>query len=795
MRALALVLLVPALVVAQAPLRLGDPAFRVGTAFREVLLSPEGSYFAAITADGDVHFLDAITGRLQWTWHGFFRDHFHSFDARGYLSVSEQTGWVRLLDPAQRRVVRAVYLPLAKDGCNRVWGGSRVVERCEDHNHVLSLVDLVTGQELPERNWRVSPDRLCYDIVHRPQMAREPEGLPVDGNHWLRIRDLDARQDRWVALPEDYDWSSFTWYRQDVNPRTALLARPDKVLFVDLHTGQKRSLIPQQWAGASYYGHVLSPDGKFFATRCNMPGGHVLVREWDAASGRLRGSWHIPGWDLAGPQYTADGRLLCWTSTGTRLRVVDVRAVCWSEALEHQTPLRDVRFSEDGSALESLDQEGRVCQWDVATGRLVSNELVPTWGESKWGARFAERSVEGFGLSTRMVILERGQDDDAGHIRANRDGGFLKIERPWPGAMGGGLGGFTRMGECRTLWSPEGRRWYFEAEKLGPVLLDRWSNDPALRLPDVLRRFWSENLIGPTEAVLAPDRDRLILAGEDSSRDHPGIRVAVIEPSTRILLRCWQPLDRTPKTRLVFSTDATQLAISTSGELVVYEAETGLPRHHLRSPAAPLTFSPDGRNLLVFVAASERTEGEAQLIELATGSIRCRWPVRTPAAPPRFSPDGKRIAYPQQDATILLLPTDLAAQLLDPTTLWRDLGSRDAAVANVAVQALAARPNARKEIAARRLSRAGEADTVDPVGLLPDLDADDPVLREAAQRRLRSVPTAAIEALQASLLNPSPEVRRALRDRLEVADEVPELTTDQLRRLRVAEVLDRLSKQ
>jgi hypothetical protein len=57
------------------------------------------------------------------------------------------------------------------------------------------------------------------------------------------------------------------------------------------------------------------------------------------------------------------------------------------------------------------------------------------------------------------------------------------------------------------------------------------------------------------------------------------------------------------------------------------------------------------------------------------------------------------------------------------------------------------------------------------------------------------VPAATLQALLDSLLGGSPEVRRALREAIDAAAQLPEPTPAELRRLRVAEVLDRMARR
>jgi WD40 repeat protein len=447
-----------------------------------------------------------------------------------------------------------------------------------------------------------------------------------------------------------------------------------------------------------------------------------------------------------------------------------------------------VRFDATGRTV-TVRFTDRFERIDIETGRsrtIFPEELPASYFGpvfSPAGDRFAVPMMVG----NRWCIRE--WDADTGR--------FLS-ERPTPGSQFYGL-----------AYTPAGRllNWnsYGTCLRVGDVHASSWP-----RVSGHLTTLTSVRFSGDGRRLESMDRNARVCAWDTSTGQLLDENLVllptvwsvypegVVNPS---LVRRLEVSETHPDAPGLVSSDSRLMVTSTPGGLSIHDVRTGALRRFLRPPLpwyrlSPLTLSPDNRSLLVFSALEAVTEGEAQLIELATGSIRCRWSVRAPAAPPRFSPDGKRIAYPQQDGTILLLPTDLPAQSLDPATLWRDLGSRDAAVANVAVQALAARPGACKEIAARRvLLEDGASDTVDPVSLLPDLDADDPAVREVAQSRLRTVPTARLEVVLAALLNPSPEVRRALREAIDEPEHFPEPTAYQLRRLRVAEVLERIAQR
>jgi WD40 repeat protein len=797
-----LLLTLPATGVAQTPLCLGDPAFRVGYQFADARMSPDGRLFA-IHNQNEVHLLDTATGRIVRSWTDQPLVVSVTFDDAGRLLIADGQGWLRTFDPDTGRVVREILLsgPDERLSFCQLLAGGRVAfvfrkdpiraSNCSvwlDTTNGLPLVEIPTADDNLPRG--ISDDgRLFANVTYfnpncQPQGELDTNKWPRPSPQWVQLRDLAVGRERWVKLPPG-------------RVRELAFVPGGRLLFLgdgagyrllDLRTGQHRPLELEGW---QYQPHDpgfcpgFSPDGARMAARCEEPGRHPFIREWETTTGRLLREWRLPDPDFFRTQYTTSGRLLCWSWAGCQLRVADLDARRWPHTEGHFCSIRDLRFSADGTQLESLDDDGRICLWDTRTSRLLREERIPTTCTAGGAIQ-----IMGFGQDSSTVLMERW-GGAPGALRFDRARDRVASAAPPEGFTSPSL-------------VPD-RCWQLGSHQDRPALHEL-STGRIVALPK-LETLWPEANASPIQVLHEPRADVLVVTAPLAG-DPVLVRIVAIQPSTQQILSRYCVESGNWHVAIVLAPDGSGLAYSSKDGVSIFDPRTGRQRRHWPSPldqcAIPLAFSTDGRCLLIFTARNRDAAGELVLLEIATGSVRQRWTtpgVRAPYNPfgqerPRFSPDNRLIAYPVPDGTILLLPTDLPAQPLDPATLWHNLGSRDAAIANVAVQALAARPSARKEIAARRLLPAGDnADTVDPVGLLPDLDTDDPVLREAAQQRLRSVPTAQVEALQASLLNPAPEVRRALRGRLEVADEVPELTTDQLRRLRVAEVLDRLSKQ
>jgi WD40 repeat protein len=777
--AVVLLVLLPSLADGRDPIYLGEAGFRIGQRYQEAVLSPDGRYFALGGEYADVFLLDAASGRILQHWEPELRPTGLAFGPDNSLLILDEGGWVRTYDPVSGRLRREILLYPAHGSPvqGRLFAGGRLVafraEREEPGGVVL--FDQRTGLALA-RDTTLAPNLLRgspsgrFVLDARPAQGRE--GLV------LVVFDLDAGR-TWnfsLRLPVQTNRQTTNWQgiAIDEQARVAVAVGEGRVLRAHLASGKIDKVVlkdmDESWHSAEI---IFSPDARRVVFRDHKTGEKNFA-EWDLVTGQRLQLRSAPPLMTDRSEWTSTGRLLAWASQGRRLQpwdlgstqptVVDWSApasVDWSAPASPAGPGGDVlalRFA--GQELVSVDGNGRVSYWDTNSGRRVREWSLP---DGQFPVGFDER-------------------------------GRLRLAAPQ-----GTLASYDlEKREARSLESfPAGTSWT-------PLSSDsRWWGDP--RLSQLFDLDTGRSLSIPEEvrAWLDPSQPGIRWAVAAGKRIALGMRSTVpdMNGNTRFqvaILSAPGPLNRwdvpvVDVTPPVFSPDGVLLALCHDDNLSLFEV--GQQPQDMPFPGAlwAISFSPDGRHLLV--EATGEQGNELCLVELATQTIRQRWLARGLLGfRAVFSPDGQLLAIPVVDGTILLVPVDLAPPpRLDPATLWSDLGSPDSAVAHVAMQALAARPNARKEIAGRRhLLEPPPEEIVDPLPLLPDLDSDEVAIREAAQRRLRHVPRATLDSLRTSRTDLSPEVRRALQNAIEFHDQIPEPDSVTLRRQRVAEVLERL---
>jgi WD40 repeat protein len=795
---LLLVLLLPGRLFAQAPLRLGDEAFHVGEHFRHATLSPDGKTIAVTGQFGRFYRIDIATGRVARNWSGSKADLLGiGFDSAGRVMTYDWDRWIRTFDPATGEKVREVLVDpgdLSGDVEGIFHAGGRYLQRrgFRAWDPVEAIFDTRSGLDVPVSqsarftDYALSPDgrllmlqlssserlrsrlRLDHDLLKRGSRFRPP-----------LLVDLDTMQEREgppLPLQDSHAWA-FT-----AAGHLLMVHDSHSILHADLITGEMATLKLDGLADLPRIIYFrLSPDQRRIAAVFH-PNHPQRVIEWDIVTGRRLLDWPLPEMGAFEVAYTPEGRLLAWNKDGVSLRVHRPPDGRPERTPGHTTDLNDLRFTADGRTLESLDVHGRILRWDTTTGQIVGEELLPIRREIP-GVYPDDIELRGFDPGGERVLFQF--DPPEWYHRATGKFEPLPPQPPQP--------------QRGPYFMTRDRRRALYTDERGPWLLHELETGRGRLLPPA-NELWAIPREGKVELLAPVGCPRLaLLAADDDKSDGP-LSIAVLDAASLQIVSRFTTTSRLGWIPLHLSPDGATLAVPDVRGLTLFDTGTGRVRSRLAPPTEgnlwPLAFAPDGRTILVLHRSSTP---ELLLIEVATGSPRRRWTwpaLANPPTVPRFSPDGRFIAYPRWDSTILLLATDAPAQTLDPATIWRDLSSRDAAVANVAVQALAARPGARKEIAGRRLLLERTADEVPEVlDLLPALDADDPAQRTAAQRKLRAVPVATLQALLDSLLGGSAEVRRALHDAIDMTALLPEPTPAELRRLRVTEVLERIARR
>lgn len=735
----ALVLFVlPVIALGEAPRRLGDDGFRVGQWYREAILSPDGRVFAVAGEFPDLFLLDA-TGGIVHHWELPAPAVGLAFTPDGQLVALDELGWARWFDPDSGRRGRELLVhpaTLAAPLPGMLFEGGRLaaVRGGTPEKPEVLLYDLHTGRPVP----RLRPQQ--------PELLRaSPCGrfvLEVAGRA-LSVLDLDTGTVQRLDLPlQELRGIAFDGAR-----RAVIALGAGRVLRFSLRTESVENIrlhdLNDRWNDAEA---IFSPDARRVVL-CRHAG-DCDVGEWDLGSGRQVARW------TAGPVptdrvlWTRTGKILAWSSQGLRLRPFDLRTGLQAELKGHQLPPCALRF--EGRELVSVDAGGRVCRWATETGRLLDERAAGTGLPVGFDGRGRLREVDATGIVS-WYDLAAGRADPQAPVA----GQFLMGELRWSCASD--LSTVTDVDTGHVERVPaDVRTWLTYAPGVP------W----AVTTPDGKRLALGVRI--PTSAGA---RLRFTLLGAPGPRNRWELPVATVMPP-------------------VLSPDGRLLAVCHDGKLTLFEAGLSPQTWPLAAAVAPLAFTPDGRHLVVEMAGP--LSHELLVLDLASRTARQRWSARgllTFRA--TVSPDGRTLAVPAVDGTVALLPLDLAPQPhLDPATLWRDLAARDVGVGNAALQALAARPEARREMAARHLTERA-AEVPDLARVLVELDDDDPDRRTLAQQQLRLVPVAVLR----NLAGATAEVRRAIRTAIEEADLVRDATPCELRLLRLAALRERLNSR
>jgi WD40 repeat protein len=776
--ALALPVLAPA-----APLRIGgDDGFRVGQSFTSAVLSPDGRFFAVAGERGGFHVLDAGTGQVVQSWDHCAPVRDLTFDRAGRLLVLDRAGWMRTYDPVHGQCLRELLLTdpgeLELPRSSFLPGG-HFVEICwrAGRERPSALHETTAGQVVPWVGDLDSNDHVtCSPDGTRLAVVRgRPSAFPVLGSNPRSLQVIDLKTGKVIAR-----WSS---PREEEVFDPAF--RPDgRELFVvlgtqptlfDLATGQSRALRLDDWEGG-FENPTWSPDGRrlVLCRRSRDYGGHgTRIREWDVATGRLLcQEYHTPG-DLGTIGYGPTGRLLAWNSSGLRLEVHAVGAPRpATTAIGHVDGLCHLAF--DGNALLTLDKAGILCRWDKRTGDLLTRATLPK--KLSLNCRIGPGGRVLLASEHHFAHFDSVQQRLGPENRVPATPDALSSDGRWFLDWDTGRGRVFDTEHSRTIWLPPDEKLWPHGRDHHPAAV--WSADG--RWLALYRRF-----------VLA-DAPRLEIVF---------LKLPIAHIVSRVLVESSAGAGIEPE----LTPDGTLLLLATSSGIDAYETATGRLRRRYEPPAdgqiCPLASSPDSRFLFVAVQRRDAERRiELHLIELATGTIRRTYPWLPGMAfqiPPCFSPDGRWIACALTDATILLLPTDSAATSpTDPATIWRDLASSDAAVAGAAVVAVTGQPDAEQWVRDRIADLLPEIAEPELPALfwLAELEHDDPARREAARRKLARRPDLLPE-LEATLTGtPSPELRRALTELRDDLQQLPHFTPDALRRLRLAEALDRVAR-
>lgn len=422
---------------------------------------------------------------------------------------------------------------------------------------------------------------------------------------------------------------------------------PAKLFLADARTGKALHTLDVK---QSESGRVaFSRDGKEVAAVSDAG----AVR-WDGATGRRLGSTPRPA-DLphrvlvAGAAYDAGGRLVAFGSEQLRAFTWDAGAgtVLSPVGGGHNAPVRGVAFTPDGAEVRTVADDGLVCRWSAADGRLAGR--FDLWPRNSPSVGFALLSVGGRHVVTDTALRSL----DAGTAIDLRPAAkpLASVPAAVPAADGDRVAVLSRPTADKPGWCR-----VFDA-RAGKVTTE-------VPVP-----------AGASPPVAAVRGDRLAVAYTvPVGGRHDVVVTGWALPDGRKLGEFVLPNGGgVGPGGLAFVGDRRAVVATGFGHVAVVDLETGRMVRDVPDPVRVACFavaaSPDGR--LVAVGHTGRSparyERAVRVYDTADGSVRAilsgpdvyRPPVfadrgdRPPAGAMAFSPDGTRLAVPELTSVVV----------------------------------------------------------------------------------------------------------------------------------------------
>ncbi|QJW97502.1 hypothetical protein FTUN_5076 [Frigoriglobus tundricola] len=495
-------------------------------------------------------------------------------------------------------------------------------------------------------------------------------------------------------------------------------------------------------------------------TRLASGGSDGVIRTWDTTTGKEVGpSGGLPG-SVRVLSVSADGATALTESRDEILRVWDARTGVLRRQIPTGGAVAACQLTPDGTravALVSGAPDQKLKVWDAATGA----DVTPVGFPKTIAAGGFQFTPDGAGVLTHVGDQLAAWAWPGGKSSAGPSGTKLwaaEIPKPVKGIYA--IDGVTISPDGRHFVTAAVRSWENNSAE---GMVDLWDLKTGKRIrrvaegpsrPAVYARDGGLIVTGATGAVIPSAAGRSATVSAD---------VVVVDPPTGVILREFAPSGR----------------------------PDGLP-----SSGYSVVLSADGKVLFRSTAV-----GEVQAFEVATGQFRAAWPghrdilflLAAPAA------DVRRLVSGSADTTGLVWDVGFAVATPVPlaperrAALWEDLAAGDAGKGYAAMRALAADP-------VGFVALAGEKVTPTPPGpsaaemaaILRDLNSETFATREAASAKLDRCGESAVPLIRVELGKEESAEGRARLLRFLARHTGPPTSGDQLRRLRVVEVLEHL---
>jgi WD40 repeat protein len=421
---------------------------------------------------------------------------------------------------------------------------------------------------------------------------------------------------------------------------------------------------------------LFSPDGRTLLTRESPDG---LLWFWDVDRGSsTREHWGVDGLTcrFTGAAFSRDGKFVLTVEADSGLvRIWDLATNRPVGSPVRHPEVETVAFRPDGQGFLTAGGLAPVLLWGLEEKKPVEH-LPITFGSSV-GFYTKGKVVLGLSPDGKVVLTSNPQDPNTKEL--------------WGVAGGKLLHRFAhkeKEGVDHVTFSPDGKAVATVTHK------DVYCWDVATGKPlgQPIRVAEADVLVGVDQVALSPGGQTVFTVSQLMGGNPPSMKLVLYRHQlwdVRTGKALGEPISTEAITTAVtFSPDGKTLVLASEAkgnlprEVQVREATTGKPlrslleRERLAAPLTGLVFSPDGKKLLM-LSVGDRSADEARLLDVAAGKFlgepmqlptRSRrleaqyWPVAA------FSPDGRTIAFASEAPPYAAKKSRGCAHLWDAAT-------------------------------------------------------------------------------------------------------------------------------